>query len=49
MSDNTSEQIVALDRLSRDLKAAAATMSTQEARYLVDLYYQTREAALKGQ
>lgn len=48
MSDNTSEQIVALDRLSRDLKAAAATMSTQEARYLVDLYYQMQENRIRA-
>jgi hypothetical protein len=30
-------------RLHRDLRKAAATLSTQEARYMVDLYYQWQE------
>ena len=33
------EDNIAVARLNRDLRAAAETMSTQEARYLVDAYY----------
>jgi hypothetical protein len=36
-------EVESVVRLSRDLRAAAATMSAQEARYLVDLYYITQE------
>ena len=32
-----------ISRLSRDLREAAATLSIEEARYLVDLYYQMQE------
>mgnify|MGYP000235817743 CR=1 FL=1 len=35
----TTITIEPLDRLSRDLKAASATLSHEEARFLVDLYY----------
>lgn len=48
MSEPYSEQIVALQKLSKDIKTAAATMSTQEARYLVDLYYQMQENRIRA-
>lgn len=37
------EQIVVVERLSRDLRAAAVTLEASEARYLVDLYYAIQE------
>ena len=48
MSEPNSDQIVALQRLNRDIKAAAKTMSTQEARYLVDLYYQMQDNRIRA-
>ena len=39
-SFTTPEIIEPIKRLTRDLATAAATLSTQEARYLVDAYYQ---------
>lgn len=35
-------------RLSRDLKTASATLSSNEIRYLVDAYYQTQENRKRG-
>lgn len=37
-----SERLQSIDRLTRDLRAAAQTMSAEEARYLVDYYYITQ-------
>lgn len=37
-----------LERLSRDLRAAAATLTPSEARYLVDTYYQMQEQRIRG-
>lgn len=34
-----------IDKLNRDVRNAAATLSHQEARYLVDLYYQISHIA----
>lgn len=33
------EQLESIQRLARDVKSAAVTLSTQEARFLVDTYY----------
>lgn len=37
------ENMETVKKLTKDIKAAAATLSTEEARYLVDLYYQVQE------
>jgi hypothetical protein len=42
------DQIIALDKLSRDIKNAAATMTPREARYLVDLYYQMQDNRIRA-
>ncbi len=34
-------------RMSRDIRAAAATLTTMEARYLVDTYYQMQDARIR--
>lgn len=36
------------ERLSRDLRAAAATLTHREARYLVDAYYQMQDNRIRG-
>lgn len=36
-------EMESLKKLTKDIKNAAATLSTEEARYLVDLYYQVQE------
>lgn len=38
----------AIQKLTKDIKTAAATLSTQEARYLVDLYYQLQDARIRA-
>ena len=37
------ENLEVMKKLTKDIKNAAATLSTEEARYLVDLYYQVQE------
>lgn len=37
-----------IDRLTRDLRQAARTLTTQEARYLVDAYYQMQEDRIRA-
>ena len=37
-----------IEKLNRDLKKAAETINDQEARYLVDLYYQTQNYRIKA-
>lgn len=46
--DESNIPLEPLVRLSRDLKAAAATLSHQEARYLVDAYYQMQENRIRA-
>lgn len=48
MSEITSEQFTPLDKLSKDIKKAAATMTPREARYLVDLYYQFQDNRIRA-
>lgn len=48
MSESTSEQLVPLDKLNKDIKKAAATMTPREARYLVDLYYQMQDNRIRA-
>jgi len=43
MTDTTDEMRSSIVRLTRDLKAAASTMSEQEARFLVDGYYSMQD------
>lgn len=43
------ETIEPLKRLTRDLKKASATLSTDEARYLVDAYYQLQRDRIRGE
>lgn len=38
-----------IERMSRDLAASAATMSRDEARYLVDAYYQMQDSRIRAQ
>lgn len=47
MSDLTAEY-APIARLSRDLKAASATLSHDEARYLVDAYYQMQDNRIRA-
>jgi hypothetical protein len=49
MSDPTTQTTMeAVARLSKDLKAAARTLSAFEARYLVDYYYQLQEDRIRS-
>lgn len=43
----TSEILEPVTRMSRDIRAAAATLTDNEARYLVDTYYQMQEARIR--
>lgn len=45
--DTTNELLTAVDRLSRDIKKAAKTISHVEARFLVDAYYQMQESRIR--
>src|SRR5215831_9373932 len=42
-SENISEKLESIKRLTRDLVDAAAILSPHEARYLVDTYYQLQD------
>lgn len=44
---STTTQFDALQKLDRDLRASAKTMSEQEARYLVDTYYQLQRDRIR--
>ncbi len=43
----TAEELKALSRLNQDLRAASRRMPAQEARYIVDLYYQIQELRIR--
>ena len=45
---NTALEIPTLDRLNKDLRAAATTLSDVEARYLVDSYYQMQDNRIRS-
>lgn len=47
--NNQSTEIEPLKRLTRDLRNAAKTMTPDEARYLVDAYYQMQENRIRSQ
>ena len=40
--------LVSVERMKRDIREAAATMSRDEARYLVDTYYQMQEDRMRA-
>jgi len=42
------EGMITVERMSRDIRAAASTLSNQEARYLVDSYYQSQEDRIRA-
>lgn len=42
------EHLPALEKLSRDMKLAAARLGSREARYIVDMYYQMQEQRKRG-
>lgn len=42
------EQNAPIKKLTKDIKTAAMTLSNQEARYLVDLYYQLQDARIRA-
>lgn len=42
------EQLSSVERLSRDLRAAAEKLSDREARFLVDQYYSFQEDRLRA-
>lgn len=44
----TAETLNPIERLSRDLRTAATTLSDDEARYLVDAYYQMQEQRIRA-
>lgn len=44
----TTEIVVSVERMKRDIRAAATTLSAQEARYLVDAYYQMQEDRIRS-
>lgn len=49
MSNTSSDQVLTpLDKLNKDIKAAAKTMTPREARYLVDLYYQMQDNRIRA-
>lgn len=48
MSESTSEQLSVIDKLNKDIKAAAKTLQDREARYLVDLYYQFQDNRIRA-
>ena len=43
-----SEALITVDRMKRDIRQAAATLSRSEARYLVDCYYQMQDDRIKA-
>ena len=45
---NTSEFLESIQRLTRDLRSAAITLSEREARYLVDAYYQQQRDRIRS-
>lgn len=47
MTVEASQDFSSVTRLSRDLAKAAETMTTQEARFLVDLYYQMQDQRIR--
>lgn len=48
LTPDISESAPILQKLNRDLKATAATMTSDEARYIVDLYYQLQDARVRA-
>lgn len=48
MSEPTSEQFAPIDKLTKDIKAAAKTLTAREARYLTDLYYQFQDNRIRA-
>lgn len=44
----TNQTAAALQKLTKDIKLAASTLSKREARYLVDLYYQLQDARIRS-
>jgi hypothetical protein len=48
MSEAISDQFAPLDKLNKDVKRAAATMTNREARYLTDLYYQMQDNRIRA-
>lgn len=48
MSESISEQFLLQDKLTKDIKAAAKTLTVREARYLTDLYYQMQDNRIRA-
>jgi hypothetical protein len=48
MSEATSETFLLQDKLTKDIKQAAKTLTVREARYLVDLYYQFQDNRIRS-
>ncbi len=48
VSDSTNVEPTGIVKLSRDLRAATATMTQDEARYLVDYYYQLQDDRIRA-
>jgi len=48
MSESMSEQFLLQDKLTKDIKQAAKTLTNREARYLVDFYYQAQDNRIRA-
>jgi len=48
LTDQGIEQLQSVEKMSRDLREAAATMGKREARYLVDTYYTIQEDRMRA-
>ena len=42
------ESLISIKRLTKDLKEASRTLSTREARFLVDMYYQMQDQRIRA-
>jgi hypothetical protein len=48
MSESISDQFLLQDKLNKDIKQAAKTLTVREARYLTDLYYQFQDNRIRA-